>query len=508
MQISIAENIRRFRSKKGFTQSDLAILLSVSAQAVSRWESGQAFPDITLLPLLAKYLNVSIDKLLEQEGQRNKTLKKELHERMQVIINNEAENIQNKLRILDIYEELGHTEDIYLNGYFQQLMCVKKDEKLNIIGLDERITTARQMIRNRLKTANMHDRISLLNSVVSFEDEDKLELWTEEYLLPQYMKSNIGDELMLSRYIRQNNIDKINIQNQKILYEQIKNIVFYLTDSVYCVKEKATEFNNPARYKMALDTLSLYSTHVDDIFIFDRIVLEERYAQALLFNGLVEDSLAMFSQINEHLSILYHLSEGCILHGSVPVLNTVQIVIEVNDKLECAMNMGGYEKNPLFDQIRDNERFTKYITTLEKFFPQQKCRSWVNEKGENVLDVQWEMLINRAKMEADKLSDGNVIAIITAQGTFFSLSFQDVNSETDHEKILKDLIEIKKNGTAKIERLICMWHDGCIDLPSFAFREELLSIDSSNYSTKLLLNGLSGYIVKTVRETMPKGYDS
>ena len=117
------------------------------------------------------------------------------------------------------------------------------------------------------------------------------------------------------------------------------------------------------------------------------------------------------------------------------------------------------------------------------------------------------MLINRAKMEADKLSDGNVIAIITAQGTFFSLSFQDVNSETDHEKILKDLIEIKKNGTAKIERLICMWHDGCIDLPSFAFREELLSIDSSNYSTKLLLNGLSGYIVKTVRETMPKGYD-
>jgi len=34
MQIQIADNIRRFRMKKGFTQGDLAILLSVSAQAV------------------------------------------------------------------------------------------------------------------------------------------------------------------------------------------------------------------------------------------------------------------------------------------------------------------------------------------------------------------------------------------------------------------------------------------------------------------------------------------
>ena len=52
------------------TQSELAVLLSVSPQAVSRWENGQAFPDITLLPLLAKYLNVSIDELMGLEASK------------------------------------------------------------------------------------------------------------------------------------------------------------------------------------------------------------------------------------------------------------------------------------------------------------------------------------------------------------------------------------------------------------------------------------------------------
>ena len=73
-------------------------------------------------------------------------------------------------------------------------------------------------------------------------------------------------------------------------------------------------------------------------------------------------------------------------------------------------------------------------------------------------------------------------------------------------RYIKLLIEKKKNRDAKIERLICMWHDGSIDLPSFAFREALVAAESSNLSAKILLGGLNGYVVKTVKETMPKGY--
>ena len=69
---------------------------------------------------------------------------------------------------------------------------------------------------------------------------------------------------------------------------------------------------------------------------------------------------------------------------------------------------------------------------------------------------------------------------------------------------MKFLLEKKKTGDSKIEKLICMWHDGGIDIPSFAFRDALLAVDSKNLSTQMLLNGFEGYVVKTVKVTMMK----
>lgn len=508
MRIQIAENIKKFRIASGYTQSELAILLSVSPQAVSRWENGQAFPDITFLPLLAKYLNVSIDEMMGLEAQKNKNLEKELYERKRAIIEDEFEKLQNQQRILEIYEELARTKVFYLISYFQYLICMKSNENSISKELEERLEIARQMIRDCLRTSNMCDRMQLLSTVASYEDEEKLTLWADEYQLPEYMKTNFWDELLLSRYIRKKNINKSSSQNQKILYAHIKNTVYYLTDSVpNNMKEQGKDFGNLERYKMVLDTLSLYSTQVDDIFIFTRIIAEVRYAEALLINGHVEECLTMFALATEHLLVLYQLPEGSILFGSVPVLNSVHLVIDVNDKLEkCVFNMGGYDKNPLFDKIRGDKRFIEYMEMLENFLPPRKSRSWVNEKGSDTFDTQWEMLLNRASKEADKLSDGNVVVILTAKGTVDSISFQNIHSSIEAENAMKFLIEKKKSEEAKIERLICMWHDGSIDLPSFAFREALVAIDSKNLSTQMLLNGLNGYVVKTVKATMPKGY--
>lgn len=66
----LAENLRRLRAQKGFTQEKLAEMLGVSAQAVSRWECGAAHPDVTLLPGLAILFDVSVDSLLGMETLR------------------------------------------------------------------------------------------------------------------------------------------------------------------------------------------------------------------------------------------------------------------------------------------------------------------------------------------------------------------------------------------------------------------------------------------------------
>lgn len=64
MELNIGANIKRLRLAKGFTQEQLANLLSVSAAAVSKWEAKNIYPDITMLYPLAEIFQVSMDELL------------------------------------------------------------------------------------------------------------------------------------------------------------------------------------------------------------------------------------------------------------------------------------------------------------------------------------------------------------------------------------------------------------------------------------------------------------
>ena len=68
---SIGEVIRELRKRDGITQEKLAESLGVSFQSVSRWENGQAWPDVTLVPLLARYFRVSTDTLFDMENQES-----------------------------------------------------------------------------------------------------------------------------------------------------------------------------------------------------------------------------------------------------------------------------------------------------------------------------------------------------------------------------------------------------------------------------------------------------
>ncbi|MBP2629940.1 MAG: transcriptional regulator, family [Firmicutes bacterium] len=60
----IGQRIILLRKEKGYTQEQMSVLLNVTPQAISKWENSNALPDTALLPVLAKVLNVSIDKLL------------------------------------------------------------------------------------------------------------------------------------------------------------------------------------------------------------------------------------------------------------------------------------------------------------------------------------------------------------------------------------------------------------------------------------------------------------
>lgn len=63
VELNIGETVRQLRKYKGITQEQLAEIIGVSVPAVSKWESGQSNPDLSVLPIIARYFNVTLDFL-------------------------------------------------------------------------------------------------------------------------------------------------------------------------------------------------------------------------------------------------------------------------------------------------------------------------------------------------------------------------------------------------------------------------------------------------------------
>ncbi len=64
MKLNIGENIKRLRKQRDLTQEELAEILGVSCQSVSRWEKGLCYPDMELIPVISSLFEISADTLM------------------------------------------------------------------------------------------------------------------------------------------------------------------------------------------------------------------------------------------------------------------------------------------------------------------------------------------------------------------------------------------------------------------------------------------------------------
>lgn len=64
MEIIFDRNLKKLRKDKNLTQEELAGFLGISFQSISKWERNEGYPDITMLPILANYFDVTVDELI------------------------------------------------------------------------------------------------------------------------------------------------------------------------------------------------------------------------------------------------------------------------------------------------------------------------------------------------------------------------------------------------------------------------------------------------------------
>lgn len=106
--MSLGNNIKQLRIKSGLTQEQLASRIGVSAQSISKWETGSTMPDITLLPIISSEFGVTIDELFN------------------ITIEMKLKRLEQKLDIEDVLSR----EDFYeYENYLKNLLNEYNDKK-------------------------------------------------------------------------------------------------------------------------------------------------------------------------------------------------------------------------------------------------------------------------------------------------------------------------------------------------------------------------------------------
>lgn len=135
------QKLREVRTAKGYTQQALAEKLYVTRQTVSRWESGNRYPDLESLKKISVELEVSVDELLSTESDLDEAETAAEEEKIPVVFEKSKErNIKNRVMAV-LYMIIIAGLAIYLlgsfkeNGIFNSIFFTKYVEILGELGL-------------------------------------------------------------------------------------------------------------------------------------------------------------------------------------------------------------------------------------------------------------------------------------------------------------------------------------------------------------------------------------
>lgn len=177
MNIYFSENLKKFRIENKLTQETLANQLGVSFQAVSKWERGDSYPDITMLPVIASFFGKTIDELIGFNKAVNEMeIEKFLFEfdcltnpkKKQALIKEALKDYPNDFRIIIRYFSC-------LIGYTKNPMGILSEAKSIYNNIQLHCTVDSIRIRAKRIMAQYYQALSRIeNSGFTMEDVKKI----------------------------------------------------------------------------------------------------------------------------------------------------------------------------------------------------------------------------------------------------------------------------------------------------------------------------------------------
>ncbi|MBR3999990.1 MAG: helix-turn-helix transcriptional regulator, partial [Clostridia bacterium] len=205
MKLYIGENLKRLRNEKSVTQDTLAEYLGVTYQAVSRWENGQAYPDIELLPELARFFEVSLEELMGTESNRDR-IDKTFNECWALLEADKGAEALAKLHEL----EKEYPNDWYIKNEICYFLFAQCDPPFDNILPELR----RYAFRAREDMKDYHYKMTIAEFMIEAVPEEELSEWTG------YVSNSLWstrDRALYNRYLSWKQWDKAAEKESEIL---------------------------------------------------------------------------------------------------------------------------------------------------------------------------------------------------------------------------------------------------------------------------------------------------
>ncbi len=367
--LKLGENLKKYRTDRLLTQEGLADILGVSAQAVSRWENGTTYPDITLLPTIASYFEITLDELMGMQDfkseEKIKTLLCEIDKN-----SNKGAIYENILILREAVKTYPTNYQLQFKLLHQLSFCQYKNGQ----GLSE---------EEEIKLNS--EACEVGNHILSRCNDGKIINRTTQQLC--YIYSRLGETEKAVEYAKR--LPDIGACSTVILgdiYEgeerkkHLQNAVKYYTSVFWCnlrnmadleFKDKSqTNAQRIAILKKALELLALVFEDGDYLNFCDSVSVTHRYIATL---AMLENDYELA------LSSLEKSAEYAIMSDTLPdkKAHTSLLVNEIEytsaDMIKnyaftnCKVLYDKLQQSS-YDAIRDNKRFEAILEKIKPFF--------------------------------------------------------------------------------------------------------------------------------------------
>ncbi|APH14873.1 helix-turn-helix family protein [Clostridium sporogenes] len=358
-KLLIGEVIYRLRKEKAITQEQLANFVGVSTAAVSKWESGTSYPDITLLPIIATFFNVTIDRLLN--------FKIELSDEEVMVLFSECEKLFSSGELGKAIDKSKEYIIKYPSSYYLKLRIgclftmyswksIVEEKSMKMIKYS--IELYEDIAKNCTKIELVEQSLFQLGALYPLVGEEDKAIEALNKINKSELDPNV---LLASIYMEKNELKKAREMMQSKLYKSINDITFAclgLANSY--MKDEKNLYMVEKYYNLSIDIKKVFSTDEESILGLSMEYLN--FAQMYL----------KFKDIKKALGMLHKMVEDIKEHDINEPENFRDIWCfnEIpNGKRTITMNL--YEnifkifEAPEFDLIRESKEFICIMNDLK-----------------------------------------------------------------------------------------------------------------------------------------------